>query len=290
MDSILDWGLGIVLWLQELSPTLDLPFKALTFIGGEGFFLLLLPLVYWCLDRVYGVRLAILFLLSGYINVATKAVADQPRPFEYDDRVRQLAGAQGGGFPSGHTQNTIVIWGYLASVYQKRWFWIITLLLMVLVPLSRVYLGVHFPSDLLGGYVIGVMFLLLFIALEPKVERWLLEKGMNWQLGLAVIGPLILMLGFLTEQGVTVGAILMGMGIGFVLERRWIGFTSGGVWQKRVLRFLLGVIILLALWEGLSLVSQTLFLRFIRCTIIGLWCSVGAPWMFMRLNLVDCRK
>ncbi|MDY6833604.1 MAG: phosphatase PAP2 family protein [Chloroflexota bacterium] len=290
MDSVLDWGLDVVLWFQELSPTLDLLFKALTFIGGEGFFLLLLPLVYWCLDRVCGVRLAVLFLLSGYINVVAKAIADQPRPFEYDHRVRQLVGAHGGGFPSGHTQNTVVIWGYLASVLHKKWFWIVALLLMVLVPLSRVYLGVHFPSDLLGGYLIGAMFLLLFMILEPKVESWLSERGMNWQLGLAVIGPLVLMLTFLTEQGITASAVLMGMGIGFVLERRWIGFTSGGIWQKRVIRFLLGIMILLVLWEGLSLVSQNLFFCFVRCTMIGLWCSVGAPWIFMRLNLVDCPK
>ncbi|MBC8446155.1 MAG: hypothetical protein H8D78_00245, partial [Chloroflexi bacterium] len=51
MESILDWGINVILWFQQFSPTLDLPFKVLTFMGEEEFFLLLLPLVYWCLDR-----------------------------------------------------------------------------------------------------------------------------------------------------------------------------------------------------------------------------------------------
>ena len=96
MEGAWDWGIRVVLWFQKFSPTLDLPFKTLTSMGGEVFFMLLLPLIYWCVDRRSGIRLTILFLLSSYVNLGAKVLADQPRPFQYDHRVRQLYKAGGG--------------------------------------------------------------------------------------------------------------------------------------------------------------------------------------------------
>ena len=124
-DDILDWGIEVVLWFQQFSPALDLPFKSLTFLGNLEFFLILLPVIYWCLDRRLGVRLLILFLISAYINSAAKVIADQPRPFEYDSRVKALVPAGGGGLPSGHTQRAVVVWGYLASQVRRRILWIL---------------------------------------------------------------------------------------------------------------------------------------------------------------------
>ena len=292
-SSILDWGINVILWFQQFSPTLDLPFKALTFMGEEEFFLLLLPLVYWCLDRRSGARLAILFLFSAYLNAAAKVLAGQPRPFAYDVRVRQLAEAVGGGLPSGHTQGAVVVWGYLAATFQRTWLWVVAGLLMVFIPLSRIYLGVHFPTDLLGGYLIGATLLLLYLWLEPATEAWFRKKSLAWQLGVALAAPLLLMLLFLTEDGVTTGAVLMGMGVGFVLERRWVGFESGGVWWKQVLRLLLGVAVLFGLWMGLRIAfasaEPALLFRFVRYGLVGLWSGLGAPWAFVRLRLAETR-
>lgn len=53
MESILDWGISVVIWLQHFSPELDLPFKALTFMGDQPFFMLLLSLLYWCVNTKY---------------------------------------------------------------------------------------------------------------------------------------------------------------------------------------------------------------------------------------------
>lgn len=293
MESILDWGINVVLWFQQFSPTLDLPFKVLTFMGEKEFLLLLLPFVYWCLDRRSGARLTVLFLLSAYLNSAAKVLAGQPRPFAYDVRVRQLAEASGGGLPSGHTQNAVAVWGYLAATFQRTWLWVVAGLLMVFIPLSRIYLGVHFPTDLLGGYLIGVTLLLLYLWLEPAIEAWFRKKSLAWQLGAVLAVPLLLMLLLLTEDGVTTGAVLMGMGIGFVLERRWVGFESGGVWWKQVLRLLLGVAVLFGLWMGLRLAfasaEPALLFRFVRYWLVGLWSGLGAPWAFVRLRLAETR-
>jgi hypothetical protein len=271
------------------------PFKTLTFMGDEGFFLLFLPLIYWCVDRRTGARLTLLFLLSAYINTVAKLLADQPRPFAYDPRVRPLVKADGGGLPSGHTQHAVVVWGYLALKFQRFWPWVIAALLMILIPLSRLYLGVHFPTDLLGGYFLGGVILFLYLRLKPGIEAWIANQRMVWQMALALALPGVLMLLIPSgdKQGISAAATLMGMSAGFVAEHHWIGFESDGIWWKRLLRFLLGVAVSLALWLGLkaafsSFDPEPLF-RFIRYALLGLWAALGAPWVFKILGLVNVR-
>jgi len=286
----MEWGLGIIATLQRLSPALDWPFRIFTFMGEEEFFLILLPLIYWCLDRRTGARLTVVFLLCAYTNAVAKTLAALPRPEAYaPGRVNVLWDATGYGFPSGHTQSAVVVWGYLASQVHRRWLWILAGVMMFFIPLSRVYLGVHFPHDVLGGYIIGLVLLLLYLWLEPGAEGWLDRQGLTGRLGIAIGVPLLLMLLFLTEDGVTEGAALMGMGVGFVLERRWVRFDVGGPVWKRVIRFLLGVAVLFGLWMGLRVafadLEPALLFRFVRYGLVGLWGGVGAPWVFRRLGL-----
>jgi membrane-associated phospholipid phosphatase len=295
MESIHHWGVEVVLWLQQFSPRLDLPFVVLTSFGGELFFLLLIPLIYWCLDRRTGARLSVLFLLSAYANAAAKVLASQPRPFDFNPQVRKLVEAGGGGFPSGHTQNSVVFWGYLAAQYRRLWFWTVAVIFMVLVPLSRMYLGVHFPTDLLGGYLLGAFLLLLYSRLEPVVERWLTGKGTAWHMGLAVAVPAILALIYPggEKYGISACGMLMGMVLGFVLERRWVAFDSGGTISKRLLRFVLGEAVLIGLWLGLkpllSAYEPEPVYRFLRYSLMGLWGGLGAPWLFVKLGLSEGR-
>ena len=293
MENILDWGISVLIWFQQFSPALDLPFKAITFMGDQPFFMLLLPLIYWCLNRRLGARLTILFLFSAYLNAVAKVLAAQPRPYQYDSRVLPLHKAGGGGFPSGHTQNAVVVWGYLASHFGGVGLWTLAGCLMLLIPLSRLYLGLHFPTDLLGGYLLGAALLLLYLRLETVVEAWLSKKGLAWQLCAGLFVPLLLVLLVPGNRkfAVIIGATFMGMGVGFALERRWVRFESGGLWWKRVLRFLVGVPVLFTLWLGLRTAFYGLepehFYRFVRYMLMGLWSGLGAPWLFVKIKLAD---
>ena len=296
METILDWGIKVVLWLQQASPSLDLPFKFITFMGNEEFFIFVLPFIYWCVDRRTGVRLSILFLFSAYINSAAKVFASQPRPFQYDSRVKEIVGAGGGGFPSGHTQGTLVFWGYLALRFRRPFLWVIAGLLLILIPLSRLYLGVHFPTDLLGGYLIGAILLLLYLWFEPRVETWLVRKGIIWQICAALVVP-SLMIFFCPGEGkygIGSAATLMGMGMGFILERLWVGFECQRFWRKRILCFLLGMGVLLLLRSGLRACLSGLepesFFRFVRYALMGLWCGFGAPWTFLKLGIIGKKQ
>ena len=291
MENLLNWGIEVVLWFQQFSPALDLPFKALTFMGDEAFYLLFIPLIYWSIDRRTGAGLIILVLFSAYLNAVAKVIADQPRPFNYDPRVKPLGHAGGGGLPSGHTQNAVVIWGYLAVRYGKIIGWIIAGFLMIGIPLSRIYLGVHFPTDLFGGYLLGALILILFFWLVPRLEKWLVKKGFAWQLVLSLVLPILLI--FLNPAGnryvPSMVAALMGVSAGFVLERRFVRFSSDGLIWKRTIRYFLGVGVLFVLWGGLRIAFSTIepaaWFRFIRYTLVGLWGGLGAPWLFVRLKL-----
>ena len=290
---ILDWGIQVVLWFQQFSPALDLPFKALTFLGEETFFLIFMPVFYWCIDRRLGSRLFFLLLFSSYINAIAKVLIDQPRPFTYDQRIQPLVHATEGGMPSGHTQNAVVIWGYLAARSGKLMPWLLAGFLMIGIPLSRIYLGVHFPTDLAGGYLIGGLILLLFLQFSSRVENWLIEKGFVWQLLISLLGPLVLVV--LNPTGnryvLSMISILMGTCTGFVLERRFVKFSCEGIWWKKAIRYLLGVLMLFGLWGGLNLAFSGLepegVFRFIRYSLVGLWGAVGAPWMFVGFRLAD---
>jgi membrane-associated phospholipid phosphatase len=296
VQGILEGSIPIILWLQQASPALDAPFKAITFLGEIDFFLIFLPLLYWCLNRRLGARMSILIPFSGYVVSMVKVMLDQPRPFELDPRVRPLVTQTDRGFPSAHTQTTVVTWGYLGATLRRTWLWVVAGLLMILVPLSRLYLGVHFPTDLLGGYVIGAALLLLFLWLEPAAEAWLSERGLAWQLGAALVLPglLLLLLPGADETAVVCGAMLSGAGAGFALERRWVGFETDGAWEQRALRLLLGGMMLFGLRFGLkaafSGLQPELAFHFVRYVVLGVWYGVGAPWAFVRLGLARSNR
>jgi len=291
--NYLDRGVEVIRWLQQFSPALDLPFKAITCLGNETFYLLFMPLVYWCCDRRRGARLFILLLLSACLNAIAKLLADQPRPFAYDKRVRAIVPAGGGGLPSGHTQNAVVVWGYLAARSRRKIWWLAAGFLMIAIPLSRLYLGVHFPTDLIGGYLMGAVILILFLRLAPRLESWLAQQGCGVQILIAMAVSILLMIfNFGGDPEVlSAASVLMGVCTGFALERRYVGFSCRGTWRKKTLRYLLGVAVLFAIWGGLKIASEGLepasLYRLARYVLVGLWGGLGAPWVFVRLKLAD---
>jgi len=291
MQQIWQWGLDLIRTIQLIhGPTLDAIFKAITFMGEEEFFLLLLPLIFWCVDFAVGVRLALAFLLSTYVNTGLKDLVAHPRPFDLDPSVR-LADASGYGLPSGHSQSAVVVWGTIAAGFRKAWLWVVAALLVLLIGFSRIYLGVHFPTDVFSGWAIGALFLVAYLALEPHVAVWLKRAGLAVQLALAIAVPLVLLLIYPTQDTASPMAVMMGMGVGIALTMRWTPFSASGPLWQRAVRFLVGLLGLLVLYLGLKLLfpgeGEPLYfiLRVVRYALVGLWAGLGAPWLFRRLRL-----
>jgi membrane-associated phospholipid phosphatase len=298
MQEIWRWGADLIIAIQTFhNPILDAFFNVVTSIGGEEFYLLLLPLLYWCVDKHLAQRLAYLFLLSAYSNAALKSLFAHPRPFEYDPRVLKLDGVPpqelGYGLPSGHSQSTVTVWGYLGARVRRRWMWVLATALLVLIPFSRIYLGVHFPTDVLGGLLVGAGWLALFLLLEPRLVRWLSRQSIGVQVGLAVMLPVLLLLAYSSGDATASMGALIGMGVGIAVESRLVRFSAGGPLWQRVVRFVVGVLVVVMLREGLKLVfpgeDEALYVLFrvIRYTLVGLWATLIGPWAFQRLRLAD---
>lgn len=320
METLTQFFLPVSIFFQDSASWLITIFKGITFLGNTEFYLIVMPALFWCIDATLGIRTGILLLVGGGLNSILKFAFQWPRPFWVTSRVTNLAKGISFGFPSGHAQNAASLWGLIGTSIRNKWFKWIVVLFIFLIGFSRIVLGVHFTHDVLVGWLVGALLLWVFLKLEQSVADWFKEKSLPVQvlaLGLAtslLLIPAVLLVPpfdpppvpqtwiegageviepYHYEGLLTTAGAFFGLGLGVILLTRSGGFDAGGpVWQ-RVLRYLVGLVGVLALYLGLGsifpdeidLISYTL--RFIRYILIGFWIAFGAPKVFTLLKLVE---
>jgi membrane-associated phospholipid phosphatase len=319
MQNMLDFGVRFIIALQGFGDWQTLPMRLFSFLGTEDFFMLVLPMIFWCVDSLLGIRVAVILMLSANINAAFKLSMHAPRPYWYSPNVHSLAEETSFGAPSNHAQTAVVIWGVLADAMRKWWGWLLAAILMLMIGISRLYLGVHFPQDILLGWLIGGALLWLMLRFWDPVAAWAKKQSLSRQvfnsfllsLGVALL-PLIPYIWLRTinwqppqdwaafatkaisfEGTATSAGTLFGLLAGLAWFAHQGGFKTKGLWWKLVLRYLLGIagvfIIRYALKfifpEGETVLAY--FLRYVRYTLIGFWVTGGAPWAFIRLKLAE---
>lgn len=304
--------------LQALGSGLKSPMLFFTFLGDEQFYLIVIPLVYWCLHKELGVDLAMLLVLSSFVNTILKSFIKHPRPFWSDPQLK-LNDVSGFSTPSGHAQTSAALFGWLAVFTGGnglKVLWAVFLgLVIALVAISRVYLGSHYPGDVVWGIAAGLALVALYSWLKPK----LLPRLRRLPLGLhvlfafiaaavifgAVSGLLAIPFGlgegfpdlFLdawdtTQQdAATIAGLAGALWIGLAAESRHVRFSIAGSWWKRVLRYLIGVAVLAAIWLGLRVIfpqeplALGLSLRVVRYGLAMLWAILVWPWLFVKIGL-----
>jgi len=318
MDPLLEFGLNATRWLQTNYPQWEGFFQFITALGREEFYLALFPLVYWCIHKKMGKHFAYLFLLSVALNTMMKHALRGPRPF-WLDPVLERATEVSYGIPSGHVQYATLIYPFLALWIRRRWAWLAAIMMIILMGLSRIYLGVHFVHDVIAGFLISVLLLVSYVIWRRRWEETFARRILGQRLlvmmliplGLTAVYLLIRFLIGLPDENVswavfaaeaelsgprdmtTAVAALLGTGIGIVLESSRVRFLMAGpIWQ-RALRYLLGMIVAVAIWLGLGQIFPDdplwlgLPLRFIRYGLLTLWVTFYAPMTFVRLHLAD---
>ena len=144
-------------------PGLNELMLAVTELGGELPFLVIALIVFWCVDKRRGYYVLSVGFLGTLTNQFMKLWFRVPRPWVLDPEFTILEQAReaatGYSFPSGHTQNAVGTFGALTVTTKKKWIRCITLALAVLVPFSRMYVGVHTPKDVLVAAGMAVLFL-----------------------------------------------------------------------------------------------------------------------------------
>lgn len=165
----------LLYWFQSIrTPILDTVMATVTHLGEETFFMVVAMLVFWCVDKRHGYYLLSVGFVGTLVNQWLKIVCRVPRPWVKDPNFPIVeaarAEATGYSFPSGHTQCVVGYLGGVARFTERFWLRILCIAAAALTAISRMYLGVHTPADVLVS--VGIATVLVF-TIYPLIESTL---------------------------------------------------------------------------------------------------------------------
>ena len=259
------------------------------------FYTIMLPILYWTINRRKAVKLGIIFLLTAIFNDILKEIFQNPRPdpaylLEGINNLSLKFKPHSPGFPSGHTQCTLAFFGMLFYLFKSKYIRILSVAAIILVPYSRIYLGVHFAGDVVGGYVFGALMLLLIPVLIY------IEKNLNDYnktiLYLLIFTFSILMFSITPNHAVNkFSGVLAGFLIGAILSVNKIDFNPNAGLKAALIKSICGLIVLLGLQSGIKVVfPDTAIAGYLRYWIMGFWVSFIAPLIFSKFALLKGKK
>ena len=322
MDALFQISYDLIEWLQTFSPSFDAIIIGITFLGRFEFYMLFIPLIYYTIDRSLGLRILFLVISVNSLGSSFKQLFHQPRPY-WMGEVKGITTEVSYGAPSIHASNTIALWGYLANQVRKSWMWVVSFVIVILVALSRLYLGVHYLHDVISGWILGLIVLFVFIKVEDSFRDWWSKKSFNTQIAFGfLISLALILIGVLIKlfiQGspdpqewasysqearsvtiyFTLGGVLFGGIAGAVFMFRYAAFEVNGVWWMKVARFVIGIVGVVIIYFGLDVlfaliaIDESLIgyiLRYIRYGLVSFWGIFLAPWLFIKIGLAKVSK
>jgi membrane-associated phospholipid phosphatase len=329
METLYEFGINIILILQGLGDWLIFPMMLFTNLGIEEFYLLVTPILFWCIDTTAGIRTAIMLMFSTSIYNYAKWLFHEPRPYWVSTKITAHLSESSFGLPSGHAQNSVTIWGTIAASLKKKWLWTIAIILMFFIGISRLVLGVHFPQDTILGWLFGLILLFGFLKLEPYVIKILKKRSKSQKIFIFfTISLLIILVGYFilipledwtlpvdwaknisfafpdeelidptaVSSQVTLGGVFFGLTLGYTLLFSGDGFDPKGDFLKRFLRYGVGLIGVVIIWYGLDIIfpdGETLIpliFRYIRYFLVGFWVTFLGPRIFILMKLASPSK
>ena len=244
-----DWEMKLMEWLQAHISNSGFVFSILSnlsALGEQMVMVAVMGFLYWGLNKEFGKYVGVNILMVNIWNPMIKNVVLRLRPYfvkEYNVKLLRLidtsadqwdVAAQGYSFPSGHSSGAVTVYGSLACHERNRkWLWVLAIVLPILVGFSRVFVGAHFPTDVLCGWVLGILVILIVSLLRRVIKKsWLF----NLILVLATIPGF-----FYCKSNDYFSAF--GMLLGFVLaepfEQKFVNFEN----TSNILRCLLRTIV-----------------------------------------------
>ena len=242
------------------SPALDAFFSMVTILGEEAFFILVGLIFYWCINKKNGYYLLFVGLFGTVANQFLKITCRIPRPWVQDPEFTIVESAReaatGYSFPSGHTQSAVGTFGSVALVRREKWLRAVCIALCLLVPLSRMYLGVHTPLDVGVALLSGIALVLVF---RPLLI-WASEKPCRMHLIFAAVSVLCVLYviyvncwsfpadidaaNYLSAQknGAKMLGCFIGLWLAYFVDSRWVHFEEKASFPGQVLKLVVGLV------------------------------------------------
>ena len=245
----MEWEASFIAWTQATFGSLGGLVKLLAFFGAETGLLMVVLIVMFCWKKETGQKLALIVSSLNLWLPMIKSVVLRPRPYmEYPDRIKaqvlvekdlpaQSVAAQGYSFPSMHSASVPALYFRLAKEAKKKWLWILAAVLTVLVGVSRVIAGMHYPTDVLAGWILGFAVMGIFALLDRYVHKeWLYHA-------ILLISALpglfyVRTTDYFTSLGCLIGAIAA-----IQVERRYVNYQMTRRISAMILRVVGAVVI-----------------------------------------------
>ena len=250
------------------TPILDTFFSLITYLGDETLFTVIALVLFWCVDQKKGYFLLYVGLFGTTINQWLKMLCCVPRPWVRDPNFTIVESAReaatGYSFPSGHTQSITGIGLSIACFVKKHWQKALSVLVILLVAFSRMYLGVHTPADVGVSLLIGTV---LTLGLYPLFQKQadnpaFLPRAIAVLVGAAVLFVLYVELAPLPKNaiaeysahGIKNAYTMLGCTLGLLavclFHRRVGGFSTEAAWWAQLLKIALGFALVTAVRSG----------------------------------------
>lgn len=280
---MLELGITLIQWLEGIrTAALDRFFLSVTDLGSTTAYMVLVPLVWWAVSWRLAARVFFVLVLSVYFNSLLKEAFELPRPFE-SASTSPLRRPGEFSFPSGHAQSAAVFWTLLALHFRSRAVAAAAVAVILLVGFSRVYLGVHYPTDVLAGWAVGLVLVAAFVRTSRLLAERVEELPLAAQSSLALAVPAALAFLHPTENTATALGALAGAMAGLAFARHRGLYPRGAQKRDRARWLAVGLAGLPAMFFALRALepdeASRLFYLYdwVGFAAIGLWVSFLVP-------------
>ncbi|MDD8001147.1 phosphatase PAP2 family protein [Bacillus cereus] len=268
-------------WMTSLEGSVLTAFlKLVSIIANETLYLIVISISYWCVSKRKAFHMIVMLCFSGYIGIMVKEFMKIPRPYTYDGiEALYEKSAAGYSFPSTHVQLSTTFWGSFMILCKKRIVWIIGIIFIILVAISRLYLRVHWLSDIIGA----VLFSVIVVYLYTKVTMELSDK--KFILLQRIILAVSIIMYVMTSQvdNLKLLGVLTGSTIGIMLENHFINMNESNDFKMQVVKTVLGLSIMLIMQFILKKVIPDMY--YLRYAVTGITITFLCPFIFHMLRL-----
>lgn len=278
----------VISFLQSFSSDfLNFLMLFITSFGSLYFSILVVCIIYWCYNKEVGYKMALIVSCSSVLNNIVKGLVQSARPIG-SEGIFSLGefSATGYSFPSGHAQNITVTGVTLCIFTRNKLIFLATFVLVVLVGISRIYLGLHWPIDILGGIVLSLIVSIVLNEVLAKLNYFKIKILVLALILFFCFGMTFIKMDAMGQDYFKSMGLLAGIYLGHLFEDRYVYFTSSASNFDNVMKIIIGVFTTLLIDFLFTYFLKNFYLiHIIKYMVIGFWIIGGVPFIFKVSNL-----